>query len=193
VSASRLWQGCCPHLSLNLSGNHVWPLYSICESGWQAIISLHHQPSCQNMSTTYHQSINIMVNKTTQIAHSLTQSGVQGFHRCLCILQVKNPAHSNKLSQYHPSTSSSKTSCCLSEHTIIKHKCITIRKVQITCEQVSSKNKFCKCARAGCYTIELGGKTILIKIEVINVALDYNILFGHRYMYAMKAVASYVF
>jgi hypothetical protein len=63
----------------------VWPLYSICESGRQAIVSLHHQPSCQIMSTTYHKinSIsskrnNIIVNETTQIAHSLTQSGVQG-------------------------------------------------------------------------------------------------------------------
>jgi hypothetical protein len=41
--------------------------------------------------------------------------------------------------------------------------------------------------------IELGGKTILIDIEVINAQLDYNILFGRNYMYAMKAVASSVF
>jgi hypothetical protein len=41
--------------------------------------------------------------------------------------------------------------------------------------------------------IELGGKTILIDIEVIDVTLDYNILFGRSYMYAMKAVASSVF
>jgi hypothetical protein len=41
--------------------------------------------------------------------------------------------------------------------------------------------------------IELGGKTILIDIEVIDAPLDYNILFGHSYMYAMKAVASSVF
>jgi hypothetical protein len=42
-------------------------------------------------------------------------------------------------------------------------------------------------------TIKLGGKTILIEIEVIDAPLDYNILFGHIYMYAMKAVASSVF
>jgi hypothetical protein len=41
--------------------------------------------------------------------------------------------------------------------------------------------------------IELGGKTILIDIEVIDSPLDYNILFGHSYMYAMKAVASSVY
>jgi hypothetical protein len=41
--------------------------------------------------------------------------------------------------------------------------------------------------------VELGGKTILIDIEFINTPLDYNILFGHSYMYAMKAVASSIF
>jgi hypothetical protein len=41
--------------------------------------------------------------------------------------------------------------------------------------------------------IELGGKTILINIEVIDARLDYNILLGHTYMYAMKAIASSVF
>jgi hypothetical protein len=41
--------------------------------------------------------------------------------------------------------------------------------------------------------IELRGKTILIHIIVINAPLDYNILFGHSYMYAMKVVASSVF
>jgi hypothetical protein len=37
--------------------------------------------------------------------------------------------------------------------------------------------------------VELGGKTILIDIEVINALIDYNILFGHIYMYAMKVMA----
>jgi hypothetical protein len=41
--------------------------------------------------------------------------------------------------------------------------------------------------------IELGGKTILIDIEFINAPLDYNILFGCSYMYAMKSVAFSVF
>jgi hypothetical protein len=33
--------------------------------------------------------------------------------------------------------------------------------------------------------IELGGKTILIDIEVIDAMLNYNILFGCSYMYVM--------
>jgi hypothetical protein len=41
--------------------------------------------------------------------------------------------------------------------------------------------------------VELGGKTILIDIEFIDAPLDYNILFGRSYMYAMKAVASSIF
>jgi hypothetical protein len=41
--------------------------------------------------------------------------------------------------------------------------------------------------------VELGGKTILIDIEVIDAPLDYNILFERNYMYAIKEVASSVF
>jgi hypothetical protein len=41
--------------------------------------------------------------------------------------------------------------------------------------------------------VELGGKTILIDIEVMDAQLDYNILLCRTYMYAMKAVASSVF
>jgi hypothetical protein len=41
--------------------------------------------------------------------------------------------------------------------------------------------------------VELGGKTILIDIEVIDAQLDCNILLGRTYMYTMKAVASSVF
>jgi hypothetical protein len=41
--------------------------------------------------------------------------------------------------------------------------------------------------------MELRGKTILIDIEVIDAPLDYNILFGCSYMYAMKEVASSIF
>jgi hypothetical protein len=41
--------------------------------------------------------------------------------------------------------------------------------------------------------IELGGKTILTGIEVIDASLHYNILFGHSYMCVMKVVASSLF
>ena len=33
--------------------------------------------------------------------------------------------------------------------------------------------------------ISLGGKTVLIDIEVVNTQLDYNLLLGRSYMYAM--------
>jgi hypothetical protein len=41
--------------------------------------------------------------------------------------------------------------------------------------------------------VELGGKTILINIEVIDALLEYNILFGRSYMYAMNVISSSVF
>jgi hypothetical protein len=41
--------------------------------------------------------------------------------------------------------------------------------------------------------VELGGKIILIDIEVIDAPLDYNILFGRSYMYSMKVVSSSMF
>jgi hypothetical protein len=41
--------------------------------------------------------------------------------------------------------------------------------------------------------IELGGKTILIDIELIDAPLDHNILFGRSYMCDMKVIASFVF
>jgi hypothetical protein len=41
--------------------------------------------------------------------------------------------------------------------------------------------------------IELVGKTTFFKVEVINANLDYNILLGSTWFYAMKAVASSFF
>ena len=41
--------------------------------------------------------------------------------------------------------------------------------------------------------ITLDGKTVLIDIEVVNAQLDYNLLLGRSYMYAMRVVASSVF
>jgi len=43
------------------------------------------------------------------------------------------------------------------------------------------------------FSVNLGGKTILIDIEVIDTQLDYNILFRRSYMYAMQDVASSIF
>ena len=41
--------------------------------------------------------------------------------------------------------------------------------------------------------ITLTGKTVLIDIEVVNAQLDYNLLLGRSYMYAMRVVASTFF
>ena len=42
-------------------------------------------------------------------------------------------------------------------------------------------------------TITLAGKTVLIDTEVFNAQLDYDLLLGRSYMYAMRVVASTVF
>ena len=41
--------------------------------------------------------------------------------------------------------------------------------------------------------ITLAGKTVCVDIEVINAPLDYNILLGRSYTYAMSTVPSMVF
>ena len=41
--------------------------------------------------------------------------------------------------------------------------------------------------------VRLGGKTVAIEVEVVDVPLDYNLLLGRNWMYSMQAVASFVF
>ena len=41
--------------------------------------------------------------------------------------------------------------------------------------------------------ITLAGKIVMIDIEVVNTQLDYNLLLGRSYMYAMRAITSIVF
>jgi hypothetical protein len=43
------------------------------------------------------------------------------------------------------------------------------------------------------FVVTLKGKTILVDIEVVDVPLDYNLLLGHSWFYAMIVVASAVF
>jgi hypothetical protein len=43
------------------------------------------------------------------------------------------------------------------------------------------------------FHIELKGKKMLFDIKVVDFQLDYNILMGHSYMYAMKVVSSSFF
>ena len=41
--------------------------------------------------------------------------------------------------------------------------------------------------------VELGGKTISIQVEVVDSPLDYNLLLGRNWFYAMTVVTSMVF
>jgi hypothetical protein len=41
--------------------------------------------------------------------------------------------------------------------------------------------------------IQLGRKTITVDVEVVNAPLDYNLLLGRSWFYAMTIVASSVF
>ena len=41
--------------------------------------------------------------------------------------------------------------------------------------------------------VELGGKTISIQVEVVDTPLDYNLLLGRNWFYAMTVVALTVF
>ena len=41
--------------------------------------------------------------------------------------------------------------------------------------------------------VELRGKLVSIHIEVVDAPLDYNLLLGHNWFYAMQVVASVVF
>jgi hypothetical protein len=41
--------------------------------------------------------------------------------------------------------------------------------------------------------IQLGGKTVIVDVEVVNAPLDYNLLLGRSWFYAMTVIASLVF
>ena len=41
--------------------------------------------------------------------------------------------------------------------------------------------------------VELGGKTVSIQVEAVDAPLDYNLLLGRNWFYAMNAIASIVF
>ena len=42
-------------------------------------------------------------------------------------------------------------------------------------------------------SVELGGKIVSIQVEVVDAPLDYNLLLGRNWFYAMTVVASTVF
>jgi hypothetical protein len=41
--------------------------------------------------------------------------------------------------------------------------------------------------------MQLGGKTLCVEIEVVDASLDYNLLLGRSWTYAMQAVVAIVF
>ena len=41
--------------------------------------------------------------------------------------------------------------------------------------------------------VHLGGNTVAIEVEVVDVPLDYNLLLGRNWMYSMQAIASSLF
>ena len=41
--------------------------------------------------------------------------------------------------------------------------------------------------------VQLGGKTVVIEVEVVDAPLDYNLLLGWNWMYSMQVVASSLF
>ena len=43
------------------------------------------------------------------------------------------------------------------------------------------------------FTVQLGGKTVCVKVEVVDVSLDYNILLGRSWTYVMQAVVTTFF
>ena len=43
------------------------------------------------------------------------------------------------------------------------------------------------------FPIELGAKTISVKVEVVNASIEYNFLLGHPWFYEMKLAAYLVF
>jgi hypothetical protein len=43
------------------------------------------------------------------------------------------------------------------------------------------------------FQVQLGGKTVEIEVEVVDAPLDYNILLGHNWIYAMSVVVSSIF
>ena len=43
------------------------------------------------------------------------------------------------------------------------------------------------------FPVELSGKTVEIEVEVVDALVDYNLLLGRNWTYAMTAIASTVF
>jgi hypothetical protein len=52
---------------------------------------------------------------------------------------------------------------------------------------------FCPHGLLQSLVVQLGGKTVSVDVEVVDAPLDYNLLLGRSWFYAMTVVASSVF
>jgi hypothetical protein len=54
-------------------------------------------------------------------------------------------------------------------------------------------HSFCPHGILPAFPVQLGGKTVEVEVEVVDAPLDYNLLLGCNWTYAMVAVVSFVF
>jgi hypothetical protein len=43
------------------------------------------------------------------------------------------------------------------------------------------------------FPVQLGGKMVEVEVEVVDAPLDYNLLLGHNWTYAMTVIVSSIF
>jgi hypothetical protein len=54
-------------------------------------------------------------------------------------------------------------------------------------------HSFCPHGILPTFSVQLGGKMIEVEVEVVDVPLDYNLLLGHNWTYAMAVIISSIF
>ena len=54
-------------------------------------------------------------------------------------------------------------------------------------------HSFCPHGILPAFSVQLGGKTIEVEVEVVDVPLNYNLLLGRNWTYAMIVIMSFVF
>jgi hypothetical protein len=54
-------------------------------------------------------------------------------------------------------------------------------------------HSFCPHSILPAFLVQLGGKTVEVEVEVVDAPLDYNLLLGRNWTYAMVTVVSFVF
>jgi hypothetical protein len=54
-------------------------------------------------------------------------------------------------------------------------------------------HSFCPHGILPAFLVQLGGKMVEVEVEVVDAPLDYNLLLGHNWTYAMVTVVSFIF